>query len=567
MFVTRFGKLTQRHSAADIFSGCLLYACRFSYLTGIQSVRILKRIRRRCFVVLRPIGYLLRHLYEALLGRRLRRIRIEISEIRAVLAESRSRAKRAKRRRAGIAFRVFIRSFRGSMVIHREFVTGVLNFLLPTLSIFALFLTVQHWNGLNFGLSLSNHGTQLAYISSEKVFEEATELMNQRMIQDTAAEAGLKYAPQFQLVAGNADYQSPDSVCNLLIRQSNGIIEEASGLYVNGELKGAVKSSADLRYMLQNQLNLVRGEDESATARYTDNIQIVSGLYPTTSIVASEAMQSYISGSTGTWTTYTAKAGDTVDSVSQSFAMSADSLKDANGGLSGTLNAGELLRVRDTEPNLSVELIRTVTYETVIPYTTITQLDDTRYTDYTVVQTEGSDGRETCVDIVHTVNGRETKREAVSRTVTAEAVNKVILTGTQKRPEHEKGVPSGTMTWPVPSLHTITTYFEWRWGSFHTGIDISGSGAYGCTIVAADGGYVTLSGWNDGYGECVIIDHGNGFKTLYGHCSSLLVSPGEAVAKGQAIARVGSTGYSTGAHCHFEVILNGTQVDPFNYVS
>ena len=78
---------------------------------------------------------------------------------------------------------------------------------------------------------------------------------------------------------------------------------------------------------------------------------------------------------------------------------------------------------------------------------------------------------------------------------------------------------------------------------------------------------MTLAGWNDGYGKCVIISHGNGMTTLYGHCSALLVSTGQAVSKGQAIGRIGETGDATGPHLHFEVSVGGRNVNPQNYVS
>jgi murein DD-endopeptidase MepM/ murein hydrolase activator NlpD len=94
----------------------------------------------------------------------------------------------------------------------------------------------------------------------------------------------------------------------------------------------------------------------------------------------------------------------------------------------------------------------------------------------------------------------------------------------------------------------------------HTGIDI-GAG-YGSTIRAAGAGEVIFAGYRRGYGNCVIIDHGGGVSTLYGHCSALTVSEGQQVAQGQPIARVGSTGLSTGPHLHFEVRHNGTPVNP-----
>ena len=128
----------------------------------------------------------------------------------------------------------------------------------------------------------------------------------------------------------------------------------------------------------------------------------------------------------------------------------------------------------------------------------------------------------------------------------------------------------GEFTWPTPSCHYITSHFSPRRknpvsGVYkrHTGTDIGAS--YGAAIVAANSGTVTLAGWNSGYGNCVIIDHGGGKATLYAHMSSYSVSKGQSVQKGQQIGCVGSTGTSTGPHLHFEVLINGSAVDPMQY--
>ncbi len=98
----------------------------------------------------------------------------------------------------------------------------------------------------------------------------------------------------------------------------------------------------------------------------------------------------------------------------------------------------------------------------------------------------------------------------------------------------------------------------------HKGLDIAAPG--GTTIVAAASGKITFAGWSGGYGYLVKIDHGNGVETYYGHCSKLYVSTGENIVAGQKIAAVGSTGNSTGNHLHFEIRLNGAQVNPQKYV-
>ena len=125
---------------------------------------------------------------------------------------------------------------------------------------------------------------------------------------------------------------------------------------------------------------------------------------------------------------------------------------------------------------------------------------------------------------------------------------------------------TGAFIWPVPSCTYLTSRFGLRvhpiYGTTksHTGVDIGAES--GATIVAADGGTVVMAGVNSGYGNCVMIDHGNGYKTLYGHMSSIAVTNGQTVSQGDTIGYVGSTGVSTGPHCHYEVWKDGSRIDP-----
>ena len=119
--------------------------------------------------------------------------------------------------------------------------------------------------------------------------------------------------------------------------------------------------------------------------------------------------------------------------------------------------------------------------------------------------------------------------------------------------------------WPFPASHTISSGFKTRWGRAHTGVDIDGFNLEGSPIVAARGGTVILASWNGGYGNCVMIDHGDAV-TLYGHMSSISVSVGQAVTQGTTVGGCGMTGSATGYHLHFEVRINGTPVDPIGYL-
>jgi murein DD-endopeptidase MepM/ murein hydrolase activator NlpD len=143
-----------------------------------------------------------------------------------------------------------------------------------------------------------------------------------------------------------------------------------------------------------------------------------------------------------------------------------------------------------------------------------------------------------------------------------QAASNAIASQIRSQGSSGTGAPSASgLIWPVSG--PITSGFGWRWGRMHEGIDIGA--ACGTPIHAAASGTVVFSGWMDGYGNFVIIDHGNGLATAYGHQSAIYVSGGH-VSQGQVIGAVGSTGHSTGCHLHFEVRVNGTPVDPLNYL-
>ena len=159
------------------------------------------------------------------------------------------------------------------------------------------------------------------------------------------------------------------------------------------------------------------------------------------------------------------------------------------------------------------------------------------------------------------------KKVVVAKTTTTTSSVRYSSTGSSKvstsRALNYSKVNLGiSLVKPVSGV--LTSRYGYRWGRTHTGIDIGAS--YGTTIKAAAGGTVTFSGWKGSLGNLVVISHGNGIQTYYGHCSKLLVSAGQTVSAGQAIAKVGSTGHSTGNHLHFEIRINGSSINPQSYI-
>ena len=538
----------------------------FLYIVGIQSVRILKRCRRRTKRFLRPVTHLLGRAYQKLIGRRVTAVKKECLRIREgfSIAGKRIRASWDRNPLHGVVecFRVTGRS----MVRHRRILFGAFNVLAPVAAVILLVFTVQYWTGQNLGLVLALDGDEIATIADERVFEEATEMVNGRLVTDALGSSRVGVTPTYTLaVVDRSRYASSNTLCDKLIELSSGVIEDASGLYVDGKLIGAVKSNADLTYLLQSVLNQARGGNTEAEVSFTQNIETVPGLYPVESIISSEEMKSILFATTESEKYHTVKAGDTPLGIAAAYSMDLDSLQKMNADtdIADLMYEGEQVKVAAAKSFLTVQLTQEETYEEEIPYQTVTVKDDTKYTDYSKVTVAGQNGSQTCVDRVTYIDGEEVSREAVSRTTTQEPVNKQIVVGTKKRPTYSgSGQSSGSLMWPVPYTHYIFQSYH----AYHNGIDIAASGIQGQTIVAADGGtVVSVQYLNYGYGYHVIIDHGNGMRTLYAHASRIYVTPGQQVSKGQAIAAVGSTGNSTGYHLHFEVIVNGVRYNPTNY--
>ena len=219
----------------------------------------------------------------------------------------------------------------------------------------------------------------------------------------------------------------------------------------------------------------------------------------------------------------------------------------------------------------SIKLSTDWIYEEEIPYETEITEDDSQPEGYEEITQEGQNGTKQTTLRLTFVNGDQTDAVVTDEKEISKPVKEKKIVGTAKSSENGgsgSGESTGSFMWPVPHTHSITSYMEWRWGRMHNGIDIAGGGDYGQPFVAADGGTVVWSGDDGGgYGNYVMIDHGNGYMTVYGHACELACSTGDYVSQGQVIGYIGSTGNSTGPHLHFEVRLDGEYQDPLNYVS
>lgn len=336
----------------------------------------------------------------------------------------------------------------------------------------------------------------------------------------------------------------------------------AYALYIDGVLVCATKEQEELDSVLEAYKNEYAVDIPDAVMGFYQDIEIKNEYVPLAYLCSKEAVYAAITETEAEQIEYVVQPNDTMWDIAMRNDMSVDEIMELNPDKTDFIKEGDILNLNETQPRLQVKATYTEIVEKPIPYEEEVVYDDTTRKGLKQVIVQGVDGSKTVTQEVVVVNGKQVKVNVLSETVIYEPVKGKVKIGTKI----VSGV--GTGSFIRPAYGTITARYGSggsRWSSGrHTGLDIANS--KGTSIVASDAGRVSFAGWKGSYGYTVIINHGNGYETYYAHCSKLLVSVGETVSRGDLIARMGSTGNSTGSHCHFEIRYNGVTKNPENYL-
>lgn len=257
--------------------------------------------------------------------------------------------------------------------------------------------------------------------------------------------------------------------------------------------------------------------------------------------------------------TYVVKSGDTGWDIARGYNMTTEQLAKANPGVDmDLLSIGQPLNISYKEPHVHTRSVAKRVVKESIPFREEIEKDPNLWPWQYQVVTPGEWGSRELTIREWRDDGKVVKTEVLENKVTAEPKVQVAKVGTKQVPE----MGSGSLVYPVVGI--LTSNYGPRWGSWHHGIDIGASS--GTPILAADSGMVVFRGWSGNYGYMIKIDHGGGnMVTLYAHLSAFNVKLGDTVSKGDVIGYVGNTGYSTGPHLHFEVLVNGESMNPLDY--
>ena len=415
---------------------------------------------------------------------------------------------------------------------------------------------------------VSVDGVALGAVSEPSVFEDVVDRVEARATSILGYDYTLDSVVTYEKALVERGSLPSEAGFETYLFNQIGEVMKSYVLKVDGEFIGASRDKAELEAMLE-ELKAPYMTENTVEADFTSNVVITHEYTPSDVRQDLDEMEAILTENTSGQTVYEVQKGDTFMALAFANDMTMSELEALNPGIDiNRLYIGQLLNIKEEIPFLSVQTVEEITYNEAIACPVEEVPDDSMYQGASRVLDAGVEGQALVTAQVTYVNGYERERNVIETQVLSEPTTKVVAVGTKVRPSW---YPNGYFIWPV--YGNITSYFGYRsiFGSYsyHGGIDIAAS--YGTNIKAADGGTVVWSGTGTGsywsYGKYVVIDHGNGKQTYYAHCSSLLVSAGDKVYQGQPIARVGSTGRSTGNHCHFEVRIGGTAVNPLQYLS
>lgn len=342
-----------------------------------------------------------------------------------------------------------------------------------------------------------------------------------------------------------------------IIRDTVDFTMAASALIVNGNPIAYLESKAQAEQLLKKlkeECAVVDDGEKLISVTFAEKVTIAEKSVSSEQVMTFDEAYQLVTTGTDKPEKYIVQEGDNLWLIARRNDMYVDDIMRANQLKSEDLQIGDELILVKSQPYINVVAKVEGEKIEVIPFETKTEID--KNASGVRIKQDGRNGEKKIVYVATKVNGVLEEREVKEETILKEAVARIIVKGNQITVASRGG--GGSLDWPA--YGPITCYY----GRGHTGLDIAAKA--GSAIKAADSGTVTFTGWQGGYGNFIIVNHGNGIVTRYAHCSSISVSKGQQVARGQTLGTVGSTGRSTGPHLHFEVLSGGSFQNPLSYL-
>ncbi len=444
-------------------------------------------------------------------------------------------------------------------------------YLLPLAALGVMVTVYTGAVGQSYALAVKVDGKTVGYVANEDVFNSAQEDVQQRINYAGTDKTEWTIDPTFT-VAVSSHVMDENEMANAILSNSSDQISEGTALYLDGELTAVCSDGDALRSYINSLIEPYENPDDpNTTVGFNKEVTLEEGIYFNESFEDYNDIKSMLTGVQQAEKIYTVQNGDTLWAIAQKNDLTFKELCALNPDFKGAqleensnIQVGDELIVTKEEAMLEVRITKIEVKQEEIPFATETTQSNEVNKGVTKTVQEGENGlRNVTMQNVYNTDGTLLEQTILSTETVKEPVNKKVVVGTKKvasgATKYITG--SGQFIWPVPGYRYCSRWY----GGRHRGVDICA--AAGTPIYATASGTVTKAGYEKagagtGYGYSVIISHSGGYSSVYAHCLSLTVSAGQSVRQGQLIGYLGSTGRSTGNHCHFEIRHNGSYIPP-----
>ena len=411
------------------------------------------------------------------------------------------------------------------------------------------------------------NGKVLGYVGSQEDVTNVLQIAGEELNEvNTETEQEIEFTANdnisFNLVrAAGKDTDDVDTTINKLAYMTD-VEVVASAIYDGNKLVTIVKDEDEAERLLADVKDILGTPDEGmelVSAEFSKELQIKPINVLLTSVQSNTAAKKQMTEGDNVNFYRLVEEGETLGSIAKTFGVKKTDIHDEDNEESlKRVQQGDKICIRKEVNPVSVEMIEKGKMKEIIPYETIEKKSKKFYIGDEIVTVDGVDGVQIFEGTLTKIGGKVAKRDTTNLEVITKKVDKVVYVGTSKRP---LTAPTGIFKNPLKAgTYIVTSRPGWRWGRTHEGVDLGSS--VGNHVYASDGGTVVRASYYGGYGNCIDIEHANGWLTRYGHLSYIGVKVGDKVYQGQYIGNVGNTGNSTGPHLHFETRQNGVFVDP-----
>ncbi|MDR2817650.1 MAG: peptidoglycan DD-metalloendopeptidase family protein [Oscillospiraceae bacterium] len=475
--------------------------------------------------------------------------------------------KMAREERPSVIFKEFVAFCRFKYSLYKRSFWRFIRAVLAFFSFLLCFFVIRYVSHIEYGIEIRCEGKFVGLVENEFDFWQAQKLVRERILEPTEE---IYIKPEFTVCILNSQkITSHSDLADGIMRILSDDIVKASGIYLDGEFLGATTEKTLLEKELDEiKLKNSKGLKQRGEILWEKILDIREAVYPKSSLLPfASALKPLLNSTEVKEIEHVVEEGETIEGIISSYEMTEKEFKKLNPG-TVAVNPGDGLRVRAAVPLLGVKVVATEVVRERVPFKSV-KIYTSRYPlGESFRKQRGVDGEADVTYNVTYIRDEQQARVAVSQNVIKEAVDEQIIIG-QRRGNHiydygeiVSDVVDANFIWPVDGKKGyVSCYFS---PGGHRGVDICSE--FGTPILASDAGTVISAGLDGTYGKSVVIRHENGLFTRYAHNSEIYVKVGQVVVQGEHISAMGRTGNASGVHLHFEILKNGTQIDPRQYI-